>query len=142
MKYIVVRVHDERSSQLCSEIEALALQKGGLEFPFQYKGNYYDSNTLNTGLSAAGQTHTRVFHENCRCSLVPISSDSFFRYSSPDELDMHMMVEGALAHSSDMDLATAIDVTEDSRVRYSTNKIGTLLKIYLSRLFRIRKNQL
>ena len=137
---MVVRVKDERSSSLCAAIEEYALQNGGLEFPFSFAGQYYDSNTLNAGLARAGNLVTEVFHQNCRCSLVPISSDTIFRYGRPDDLDMHMMLDSALSHTALQELEASGEVEPDAVRDFSANRIMNLFRHYLSVLIKKVRN--
>lgn len=140
MKYLVVRMKDERSSDLCKDIETLSIQNGGLEFPFQHKGYYFDSSNLNRGLSSVGNIHTGTFHENCRCSLVPISNDSFMRYREPDDLDMEMMIDGAIGYSNAQDLPMAEGVEPASAAKFSENKIFLAVKNFIGRFIKTRKS--
>lgn len=134
MRYMVIRIDDERSSHLCRAIESYALENGGLVFPFSFAGNYYDSNTLNAGLSTYGETHTKVFHENCRCSLVPMHEDTVWKYRQPDSLDVRMMIESAISPSVE-DLVRD-EVHESAAKEFSENKVRALLKLYLSNFFK------
>jgi hypothetical protein len=133
MKYMVLRIDDERSSELCKAIEAYAMEEGGLEFPFSFEGNYYDSNTLNAGLETYGEYHTKVFHENCRCSLVPISNETIWKHRPPDYLDMHMMIDSAIAEANLVQVHEEEAVDQSLLDRYSSNRIINLMKLYLTK---------
>lgn len=136
MRYMVLRVDDERSSDICKTLEAYAMENGGLEFPFSYNGKYYDSNTLNAGLETYGEIHTKVFHENCRCSLVPISSDTVWKHRPPDYLDMEMMISSAVADANLSQVEVEDNVDREVLNRYSSNRIINLLKLYLTKFFK------
>ena len=140
MKYMVVRIKDERSSSLCAAIEEYALQNGGLEFPFSFGGQYYDTNTAYAGVVRAGSIQTGTFHENCRCSLVPISSDTIFRYGRPDDLDMHMMLDSALSHTAMQELEASGEVEPEVVRDFSANRIMNLFRHYLSVLIKKVRN--
>ena len=136
---MVLRVNDERSSDICKSIEEYALEEGGLEFPFTFNGNYYDSNTLNAGLETYGEMYTKVFHENCRCSLVPISDETVWKHRPPDVLDMHMMIDSAIADANLYEVGIQDSVSQATLERYSSNRVFNLLKLYLTRFIKKRK---
>lgn len=58
--FLVVRYQDERSSELCKEIEAMSFSSGGIVINSQA--------AISRGLSS--EYHTHLFHSNCRCRLV------------------------------------------------------------------------
>lgn len=58
--FLVVRYQDERSSDLCKQMEAMAFSQGGLVIK--------DQGAIQRGLST--EYRTGLFHNNCRCRLV------------------------------------------------------------------------
>lgn len=85
LAYLVVRVDDERSSDLCKEIERMSRTNGGIVF------RSGESEALSRGMG--GGTHTHLFHDNCRCRLI-IKPQAM--YGAIDELDF-MMAAGTSA---------------------------------------------
>ncbi len=134
IRYMVIRIEDERSSDICKAIEAYALSRGGLRFPFSFGGYYYDSNTLNRGLTTYGETYTHVFHEHCRCSLVPMTEEAVWKHKQPDSLDVMMMIDSAVSPAAE-DLVRD-QVTETSARKFKENKILAFLKLHISNFFR------
>jgi hypothetical protein len=62
ISFLVVRIDDERSSDLCKKIERMSLSNGGIVF----RGD--GGAAIEAGFSSA--YHTGLFHENCRCRLI------------------------------------------------------------------------
>jgi hypothetical protein len=92
LAYLVVRVDDERSSDLCKEIERMSRTNGGIVF------RNGESEALSRGMG--GGTHTHLFHDNCRCRLV-LKPQAM--YGAIDELDFSMAVgPSALNHTQQM----------------------------------------
>lgn len=69
--YMVLRYDDERSSELCRQIENMADQQGGIVFD--------DPSAVKRGFSSSYRTG--LFHRNCRCRLIPKPK------ALPDQLD-------------------------------------------------------
>lgn len=77
LKFLVVRYQDERSSDLCKEIEAMSFSQGGIVIR--------DKGAISRGLS--NEYYTNLFHSNCRCRLV-LKPDAFD--DSIDAMDFEM----------------------------------------------------
>jgi hypothetical protein len=60
ISFLVLRVRDERSSELCKTIERMSFSNGGIVF----RGG----NPTEAGFSS--DYYTGLFHENCRCRLI------------------------------------------------------------------------
>lgn len=58
--FLVLRVDDERSSELCKKMEQMAFSNGGLDIK--------DEDAIRRGFSS--EFRTRLFHDNCRCRLI------------------------------------------------------------------------
>lgn len=58
--FLVLRINDERSSDLCKRMEQMAFSNGGLDIK--------DEDAIKRGFSS--EYRTRLFHDNCRCRLI------------------------------------------------------------------------
>ena len=77
--FLVLRVKDERSSELCKKIEEMSQSNGGIVIrPRTYS-------VLNSGFGS--DYYSGLFHENCRCRLI-IKPKALYR--EIDELDFQM----------------------------------------------------
>jgi len=116
MKYLVLRQKDERSSDLCSRIERLASSRGGLEFPFRIDGYKYDEEVALRNVAEKNHSyHTGLFHENCRCHLIPVAETNSVSMDSFDDIDTQYMLHGSSRYTGMVDFAEEFDVdTNDS----------------------------
>jgi len=82
ISYLVLRMNDERSSNICKEIEAMSRTNGGIVIR---GGSVSEESALSMGFSSS--YHTGLFHENCRCRLIikPTAMSGLI-----DELDFSM----------------------------------------------------
>lgn len=74
--YLVLRYDDERSSDLCRQIENMADQQGGIIVD--------DPSVLSRGFSSSYRTG--LFHRNCRCRLIPKPKSLSDKIDALDEL--------------------------------------------------------
>lgn len=138
MKYMIIRLKDERSSDICAEIEEKAIREGGLSFPFTLNGRRYDSDTLEKGLSSAGEYYTHLFHENCRSNLVPLgeSANVVMPGKQLDEIDRTMLVDGAMAESATLQMAESGEVSAKSVISFVSQKVKLKIKQVMNFVFR------
>lgn len=161
MKYHQIRIVDERHSHICRAINDREKQQGGLTFPFTITVGgttfNYDEDTLLDGLTVPdGWYHTHLFHNNCRCRIVPIvepfatpdeldyipeaidiARDELPPMKEWDELDEQMMVTGAFAHVAQLEaemtfgerVAEAVSKNQIvAAVRSTLNRIGKFFR--------------
>lgn len=108
---MVLRINDERSSELCKKIESYAIKSGGLEFPFTVDDYTFNESDLDRGLTNSYHKQgfkTEVFHNNCRCSLVPISDtmSKSIKYNQRfDDIDRMMSIDSALSYVAETKLS-------------------------------------
>jgi hypothetical protein len=86
-KFLVLRYTDERSSKLCQTIDNMARSSGGIVI--------YDESAISRGLSSGYRTS--LFHDNCRCRLIP-KPDSI-QDEVISDIDLLLSVSGALSES-------------------------------------------
>lgn len=103
-KYLHILVRDDHVCSICESIEAYSVTHGGLTFPFELNGREYTLEHMHKGLAAwensigggiGGSIRSHMFHENCRCMLIPV--DGMPEYY--DELDELVYTQGALGHA-------------------------------------------
>jgi len=94
MKYLVLRINDERSSEICKEIEERAIVNGGLEFPFRHNGQYYEESDAINNLGKESTVRTGLFHPNCRCHLIPFSEENTAGNEPLDDVAENYLVHG------------------------------------------------
>ena len=130
MKYMIVRIEDERSSDICKEIETKAQREGGLTFPFSIGPHRYGTETIEKAMRSTGDYHTHLFHENCRSHLVPVSEESNLLYPGKelDDVDKAMLTDGALAESAGMKMAASGDVSEEGVFSFFREKFKVKIK--------------
>lgn len=138
MKFMIVRIDDERSSEICKSIEEYAQNEGGLEFPFTLGKHAYDKTTLEKAMQATGNYYTHVFHENCRSHLVPISENSslLFPGKTLDEVDKMMLTQGALSEVATANLVESEEVSSPNLMVFLQNKFKIKAKQFLSFVFK------
>lgn len=98
ISYLVLRMDDEKSSNLCKEIERMSKSNGGIVI----RGASITADDA-LALGFSGGYHTNLFHDNCRCRLI-IKPKAM--YGAVDELDF-MMAAGP----------SALSYTQQSRAR-------------------------
>lgn len=81
-RFLVLRYQDERSSKLCEDIDNMSKANGGIVI--------YDQSAIGRGLS--GEYRTGLFHENCRCRLVP-KPKAFDENKQIDETDFLLSIQ-------------------------------------------------
>ena len=59
--FIVIRIHDEVSSNICKRMEEMSFSSSGLVI--------HDESAIARGMSPDYYTH--LFHRHCRCKLIP-----------------------------------------------------------------------
>lgn len=130
MKYHIIRIVDERSSDICKAIEEKAIKEGGLEFPFSIGKYTYGLDTLERGLKTEGSYYTHLFHENCRSVIVPVSSNSKFAVpgTDMDDLDRMMLTDGALAENAAMELIASNEVSPEATKGFLRSRFMTKVK--------------
>lgn len=130
MKYMIIRIDDERSSDICKAIEAKAIEEGGLEFPFTIGKYRYDHDTLEHAFKNANNYYTNTFHVNCRSTVVPISEEAGLVYPGKqlDDLDKVMLTEGALAESATIKMAASGEVSDDALRSFSNSRMMSKMK--------------
>jgi hypothetical protein len=84
VRFLVLRYQDERSSKLCQDIDNMARSNGGVVI--------YDQSAIKKGLSA--EYRTGLFHENCRCRLVP-KPKAIEENKQIDETDFMMSIRSS-----------------------------------------------
>lgn len=138
MKYMIIRIDDERSSDLCKEIEEKALNEGGLEFPFTIGKYTYESDTIEKAMRATGDYYTHVFHGNCRSNLVPVSENSNLMYPGKrlDDIDRTMLTDGALSESATANMVESGEVSNVGLVTFLKEKFKVKMKRVIGFLFR------
>lgn len=138
MKYMIIRLKDERSSDICAEIEDKAIREGGLSFPFTINGRRYDSDVLEKGLMSTGAYYTHLFHENCRSSIVPIgeAANVVMPGKQLDEIDRTMLVDGAMAESATMQMAESGEVSSKGVLAFVSQKVKLRVKQIMNFVFR------
>lgn len=130
MKYMIIRIDDESSSDICKAIEEKAERDGGLSFPFSIGKFRYDENTLEKGMRTTGEYYTHLFHDNCRSHIVPVSEESNLMYPGKtlDETDKAMLTEGALAESAASKMAASEEVSQEGVISFFREKFKLKIK--------------
>lgn len=99
MRYYVLRVYDSAGDEchICKEREKEANAVGGLEF---------DEDVVNRGMARG--FYTGLFHDGCRCRLVPAMDGTPIE----DELDRELLLFGHLFHvmSEDMNVDEKMEI--------------------------------
>jgi hypothetical protein len=105
MRFFIVRVDDEVSSDLCKSIEETSFAYGGLEFPFIFEGKTYSKeNVQDYFKNKSAGYYTGLFHSNCRCHLVPISSENSAVGESFDYIDEEYILYGVSRYLGELEL--------------------------------------
>ena len=104
MKFLVLRQRDERSSELCQRIEEKAYREGGLSFPVRIDGYVFDEKLAYEHLtSPETKYYTHLFHEHCRCQLIPLSEENSSTLGGIDEVDEQYMMHGTARYTGMLD---------------------------------------
>lgn len=132
MKWMIVRIKDERSSDICKAIEGKALMEGGLEFPFRIGAFQYTDNVVTRALNTSGQYHTNLFHDNCRCHLVPVNESDTVLYPGKqlDEIDEMMLVNSAYSYSAEQTMMARPDISDSSKTAYQSGKYDIVARVF------------
>lgn len=130
MKYMIIRIEDERSSDICKSIEEKAEREGGLTFPFSIGKYRYDNEVLEKGMMSTGDYYTNLFHENCRSHIVPVSEESNLMYPGKklDDTDKAMLTDGALSESAGLKMAASEEVSQEGVLSFFRGKFKLKIK--------------
>jgi hypothetical protein len=115
MKFLVLRQRDERSSNLCQRIEQIAYSNGGLEFPFTLDGMLYSKEDAVEHVERMDSSYyTHLFHENCRCHLIPVSEENSVSYDGIDEVDESYILHGVGGYTGMLDFESENESPDDT----------------------------
>lgn len=132
MKFYVLRQQDERSSELCESIEKRSLREGGLTFPLVHTGYTYDMEDVEDNLEKTGRYYTNLFHEHCRCHLVPVSDENTVNKAGVyDDTDVDYITQGSANYIGRLKMASKNPGRIETFVK---SKITMLGRWFASRL--------
>lgn len=117
MKYLVLRQRDERSSELCARIERMSYRNGGLSFPVRVGGYVFDEDiAIEHMLSGSNDYYTHLFHEHCRCHLIPVSENNSSTAGGIDEVDEQYMMHGTANYTGMLEFEDTVEESFDDAV--------------------------
>ncbi len=107
MNFYVLRQQDERSSELCKELEDRAIREGGLTFPLTHDGYFYDMEDVEENLGKTGKYYTNLFHSHCRCHLAPVTDENTDNKAGVyDDVDVDYIVQGSAGYLGRLKMAS------------------------------------